>query len=132
MLFKTLLLAILIVLPSAANSHSTLASSSPTNGQIFDVPHTEIVMRFKSPAKLIKVDLTRQSDKQGKSLFGGLFGGGDGESVPLGTSFLLIIDKRQVVPLPALGDGSYSLSWRAMGEDGHLVKGHLTFKIKVR
>ena len=67
MIFKTLLLAILIVLPTAANSHSTLASSSPKNGQTFDVPPTEIVMQFKSPAKLIKVGLTRQSDKQGKA-----------------------------------------------------------------
>ena len=89
-------------------------------------------MQFISPTKLINVDLTRQSDKQGKSLFGGLFGGGDGETVPLGTSFLLIIDKRQVVPLPSLGDGSYLLSWRAMGGDGHLVKGQLTFNIKVK
>ena len=132
MIFKTLLLAILIVLPTAANSHSSLASSSPKNGQTFDVPPTEIVMHFKSPAKLIKAGLKRQSDKQGKSLFSGLFGGYDGEPVPLGTSFLLIIDKRQVAPLPALGDASYSFSWRAMGEDSHLVKGHLTFKIKVR
>ena len=132
MLFKKLLLAVFLIFPSASIAHSPLASSSPQDGETLNVPITKIVMHFESPAKLIKVGLTRQSDKQGKSLFSGLFGGDDGESVPLGTSFLLIIDKRQVVPLPALGDGSYSFSWRAMGEDGHLVKGHLTFKIKVR
>jgi hypothetical protein len=88
-------------------------------------------MEFKLPAKLIKVDLTKQSDKQEKSLLGGLFGGGDdSETVPLGTSFLMTTDKRQVIPLPYLKDGSYSLTWRAMGEDGHVVKGDLTFYIK--
>ena len=67
----------------------------------------------------------------GKNLLGRLFGGGDdGESVPLGTSFLMPINKRQVIPLPSLQDGSYSLTWRAMGEDGHVVKGELTFNIK--
>ena len=131
-MLKNLLLAILLVLPIAANAHSPLASSSPQNGETLDEPPTEIFMEFKLPAKLIKVDLTKQSDKQEKNLLGRLFGGGDdGESVPLGTSFLMTIDKRQVIPLPSpLQDGSYSLTWRAMGEDGHVVKGELTFNIK--
>ena len=130
-MLKNLLLAILLVLPIAANAHSPLASSSPQNGETLDEPPTEIFMEFKLPAKLIKVDLTKQSDKQGKNLLGRLFGGGDdGESVPLGTSFLMTINKRQVIPLPSLQDGSYSLTWRAMGKDGHVVKGELTFNIK--
>lgn len=129
-MLKNLLLAIFLVLPISANAHSPLASSSPQNGKTLDEPPTEIFMEFKLPAKLIKVDLTKQSDKQGKNLLGRLFGGDDGESVPLGTSFLMTIDKRQVIPLPSLKDGSYSLTWRAMGEDGHVVKGELTFNIK--
>ena len=130
-MFKNLLFAILLVLPIAANAHSPLASSSPQNGETLNVPPTVIFMEFKLPAKLIKVDLTKQSDKQEKSLLGGLFGGGDdGETVPLGTSFLMTTDKRQVIPLQYLKDGSYSLTWRALGEDGHVVKGHLTFYIK--
>ena len=129
-MLKNLLLAIFLVLPISANAHSPLASSSPQNGETLAEPPTEIFMEFKLPAKLIKVDLTKQSDKQGKNLLGRLFGGDDGESVPLGTSFLMTIDKRQVIPLPSLKDGSYSLTWRAMGEDGHVVKGELTFNIK--
>ena len=71
-MLKNLLLAILLVLPIAANAHSPLASSSPQNGETLDEPPTEIFMEFKLPAKLIKVDLTKQSDKQGKSLLGRL------------------------------------------------------------
>ena len=130
-MLKNLLLAILLVLPIAANAHSPPASSSPQNGETLDEPPTEIFMEFKLPAKLIKVDLTKQSDKQGKNLLSRLFGGGDdGESLPLGTSFLMTIDKRQIIPLPSLQNGSYSLTWRAMGEDGHVVKGDLTFNIR--
>ena len=129
-MLKNLLLAIFLVLPISANAHSPLASSSPQNGETLDEPPTEIFMAFKLPAKLIKVDLTKQSDKQGKSLLGGLFGGDDGESVPLGQSFLMTIDKRQVIPLPSLEEGRYSLAWRAMGEDGHVIKGDLTFNIQ--
>ena len=86
-------------------------------------------MVFKLPAKLIKVNLTKLADKQEKRLLGGLFGGGDGELVTLGTSFLMNIGVRQMIPLPSMAIGDYSLDWRAMGEDGHVIKGNLTFKI---
>ena len=86
-------------------------------------------MVFKLPAKLIKVNLTKSTIKQGESLLGELFGGGDGDLIPLGTSFLMNVGERHVIPLPSLASGAYSLDWRAMGEDGHVVKGDLTFKI---
>ena len=85
-MFKNLSLIILIVLPMTVDAHSSLVSSSPKNGETLGPPPTEIVMEFKSPVKLIKVGLTKSSDKQGKSLLGGLFGGDDGESMPLGTT----------------------------------------------
>lgn len=130
-MLKNLLLAILFIFPMAANAHSSLSSSSPKNGEILNVLPAEIIMEFKSPVKLVKVELTKSKDKRGKNFFlGGLFGDDDGGSLPLGTSFLMSIDKRQVIPLPPLEEGNYSLSWRAMGEDGHVIKGDLTFYVK--
>ena len=114
----------------AANAHSPLSSSSPKDGESLDVPPVQIVMEFKSPVKLIKVVLKKSRSKQANSFLGGLFGGDDGESVPLGKSFLMSIKNRQIVPLPSLGEGNYLLSWRAIGEDGHVIKGELTFKVE--
>ena len=128
-MFKNLLFAILLVLPMTANAHFPLVSSFPQNGETLDVPPTEIVMVFKSPAKLIKVNLTKSSDKPEKSPLGGLFGGDDGQSVSLGTSFLMNIGERHMIPLPSLESGAYSLAWRAIVENGHVIKGDLTFKI---
>ena len=73
----------------AASAHSPLSSSSPKDGETLDAPPVAIVMDFKSPAKLIKVELKKANNKQGNSFLGGLFGGDDGESVPLGESFLM-------------------------------------------
>ena len=128
-MFKNFLLTILIILPTAANAHSQLSSSFPENGEALDVPPVEIVMDFKSPAKLIKVELMKSKTNQGNSFLGGLFGGNNGKPVPLGESFLMAMNKRQIIPMPSLGDGDYLLSWRAMGEDGHVIKGELTFKV---
>ena len=94
-MFKNFLLTMLIILPMAANAHSPLSSSSPQDGETLDVPPVEIIMDFNSPAKLIKVELKKSKNKQGSSFLGGLFGGDDGESVPLGESFLLSMNKRQ-------------------------------------
>ena len=131
MLFKKLLLAVLIIFPLASFAHSPLVSSFPQDGETLNVPLTEIVLQFESPAKLIKVDLRKQTSKLERSLFGGIFSSNKGEAVPLGTDFLLNIVKRQLIPLRVLEDGSYSFSWRAMGEDGHVIKGNFTFYIKV-
>ena len=128
-MFRNFLLTILIILPMAANAHSPLSSSSPQDGETLDSPPSEIVMDFKSPAKLIKVEFKKSKSKQGNSFLGGLFGGDDGESVPLGESFLMSMNKRQIIPMPSLKEGDYALSWRAMGEDGHVIKGELTFKV---
>jgi methionine-rich copper-binding protein CopC len=128
-MFKNFLFAIFLILPMTANAHSPLASSSPQHGEMLDTPPTEIVMVFKSPAKLIKVNLTKSSGKQEKGLLGGLFSGGDGDLVTLGTSFLMNTDERHLIPLPSLESAVYSLAWRAIGEDGHVIKGNLTFEI---
>ena len=129
-MFKNFLLTMLIIIPMAANAHSPLSSSSPKDGETLDVPPIEITMDFKSPAKLIKVKLKKLKNKPGNSFLGGLFEGDDGETVPLGESFLMSMNKRQIIPMPSLGAGDYLLSWRAMGEDGHVIKGELTFNVK--
>ncbi len=131
MLFKKLLLAVFLTFPSASIAHSPLASSSPQDGETLNVPITKIVMHFESPAKLIKVDLRKQPSQLKRRLFDGIFGSNKGDIVSLGTDFLMTMDKRHLIPLKALKDGSYSLSWRAMGEDGHVIKGNFTFYIKV-
>ena len=128
-MLKNFLLTMLITIPIAANAHSPLSSSSPKDGETLDAPPIEIVMDFKSPAKLIKVELKKSNNKQGNSFLGELFGGDDGEPVQLGESFLMSVNKRQIIPMPSLGAGDYLLSWRAMGEDGHVIKGELTFKV---
>ena len=121
--------SILLLMPVTANSHSPLISSNPQDSEIFHEAPTEIVMVFKSAAKLIKVNLTKLSVEQSKSLLGGLFGTDSGEQVFLDTTFLMKIKVRHVIPLPQLRKGDYSLVWRAMGEDGHVIKGELNFKI---
>lgn len=129
MMFKNFLFTILVIVPMAANAHSPLSASIPKDKEILNVPPGEIVMDLKSPAKLIKVELMKVKNNKRNSFLSALFGGDDGEPLPLGESFLMSMKKRQIIPMPSLGRGDYSLSWRAMGEDGHVIKGELSFKV---
>ena len=128
-MFKNLFLALLLILPFTAIAHSPLASSFPKDGEKLDMAPPEILLVFKSPAKLIKVDMEKLSDKKRKSLLGKLFGSDDSEPVLLDTSFLLKLKERHVISLPSLEMGDYMVFWRALAEDGHVIKGEFTFTV---
>ena len=128
-MFKNLFSALLLILPLTALAHSRLDSSFPKDGERLDLAPPEIILVFKSPTKLIKVDMEKLSDKKRKSLLGKLFGSDDSESVLTDTSFLLKLGKRHVISLPSLEMGDYKVFWRALAEDGHVIKGEFTFTV---
>ena len=128
-MFKNLFLAVHLYLPMTANAHSPLASSSPRSGEKLNRPPAEITIVFKSPVKLIKVSLSALSEKRSKGPLGKVFGYHDGKPVVLDTSPLMKTRKHHFIPLPLLGSGKYLFAWRAMGGDGHVIKGELTFTI---
>ena len=39
-------------------------------------------------------------------------------------------DKNHSIPLPLLEPGIYHFRWRAMSEDGHIIKGKSNFKLQ--
>ena len=128
-MFKNLFLAVLLYLPMTANAHSPLDTSSPQSGETLNRPPAEITMFFKSSVKLIKVSLSALSEKRSKSPLGKVFGYHDSKPIALDTSPLMKIRKRHFISLPLLGSGKYLFAWRAMGRDGHVIKGELTFTI---
>ena len=86
-------------------------------------------MVFKSPAKLIKLELLKEKVGAKKSLLGGLFGNDGAELVPLPNAVLMETGQTHVIPLPKITGGDYQVKWRAMGEDGHVIKGDFGFTI---
>lgn len=86
-------------------------------------------MVFKSPAKLIKLELLKEQASEKKSLLGSLFGNDGGEAVPLPNAVLMETSETHVIPLPEITSGGYQVKWRAMGEDGHVIKGEFGFAV---
>ena len=120
-MFKTILkIIILTILPALAFGHSPLKSVAPSDKAILTEAPTEYKMIFKSPAKLIKFEILKQAEEKDK------------KPLPLKLNHKpsKLWYESHVVKLPKISTGSYEVRWRAMGEDGHVLKGTLNFEVK--
>ena len=126
---KVILILLCLLFPLSALAHSPLSNISPGDGAKIEDAPTEISMVFKSPAKLIKLELLKEQASAKKSLLGGLFGNDGGKVVPLPNAVLMEMSDTHVIPLPKITGGDYQVKWTAMGEDGHVIKGDFAFTV---
>ena len=120
-MLKTILkIFILIMLPTLALGHSPLKSVDPIDRAVLTESPTEYKMIFKLPAKLIKFEILKQAEEKDKKP----------SPLKLNHKPSKLWYESHVVKLPKISNGSYEVRWRAMGEDGHVLKGTLNFKVK--
>ena len=126
---KVILILLCLLFPLSALAHSPLGNVSPEDGAKFEDAPKEISMVFKSPAKLIKLELLKEQASAKKSLLGSLFANDGGEVVLLPKGVFMETSKTHVKPMPDIASGGYQVKWRAMGEDGHVIKGDFVFTV---
>jgi copper resistance protein C len=97
---------------SLAHAHATLKTSVPADGaNVATAPH-ELRLTFSE-----KVTLTLLSIQQN---------GKDKQDVgPLPKK----PESTFTLPLPALGTGGYTVEWRALADDAHVMTGHMAFGV---
>jgi methionine-rich copper-binding protein CopC len=129
---KIIAVFILLISPTMALSHSPLKLSNPMDGASLSKAPTEYKMLFKSPAKLIKFEIFKKGQNNNKkpSLLKGLFKKSDDKLIDINYEPSLVLSESHLIKLPKINFGSYEVRWRAVGEDGHVLKGILTFKVK--
>ena len=122
----------LVISPIIAFAHSPLEQANPIDGAVLTLPPTEYKILFKSPAKLIKFKIFQkgQNTKKKTSFLTNIFKKTDGKLLKLNHKPSLVLSKSHSITLPNIKYGSYEVHWRAMGKDGHVLKGILTFEIK--
>ena len=132
MLKKIILVFILFSLPTTVFPHSPLKLSNPMDGALLTEAPTEYTMLFKSPAKLIKFEIFQkvQNNNKKSSSLKALFKISDGKLIEINYNPSLGLSESHFIKLPKINFGSYEVRWRAMGEDGHVLKGILTFEVK--
>ena len=98
----------------AAQAHSPLIGLTPSDGAVLSAAPEAIEMRFRGAARLIRFQLVND---------------GDGAKIGLGESHLMVESDEHRIILPPLPAGDFTASWRALSEDGHVIKGGFSFSV---
>ena len=113
MLKKIFMAAVFAVLAATSGlAHAPKTGSLPEDKAVLSETPTSIDLSFASPMRLTKVTLA--GDGLEKKL--------DIAPKSFATTFSL--------PIEALTNGDYTVEWRGMSEDGHVMDGNFTFTIK--
>ena len=106
--------AIALMLSASAMAHSPLTAVTLEDGARLTASPAAIDMRFRDPSRLIRFALVGEAD---------------GAEIGLGDAHLMVKSADHTVILPALAAGRYTASWRAMSQDGHVIKGRFSFTV---
>ncbi len=102
----------LAALAAAAIAHAHLQKSSPADNSVIAAPPPSLVLNFSEAARLTALSIRKDSEPEQKLK-------------PLPTAAAQQIS----VPLPPLTPGGYSVAWRVLSDDGHVMSGTLHFKL---
>ena len=109
-----LLLALAVLVFSGSGwAHTPLKSSSPASKAVLKEAPKEIQLEFAAAVKLLTLKLSDANKK----------------SIDIGFSPSATESKQFSHPLPSLADGNYIVEWNALGNDGHKLRGLISFTI---
>ena len=102
----------LVAIGATANAHAHLQKSSPADDSVIATSPSNLVLNFSEAARLTALSIQKgEEPKQ--------------DLKPLPTTAA-----RQVsIPLPPLTPGTYSVNWRVVSDDGHVMGGALHFTL---
>jgi methionine-rich copper-binding protein CopC len=106
----TLLLGLL---PLSAAAHAHLLQATPANDSVLTQPPPEFRLQLNEPARLTALSVRKDNEPAQK--IGGL---------PTAAS------AQWVIPAPTLAPGSYTLSYRLLSDDGHIMSVSIRFRIR--
>ena len=103
--------SVLFVLAATAYAHAHLTAAVPAEGSAVTAPR-QVVLTFSEAARITSMTLQREGEEPHKL-------------TPLPAE----VSTRITVPLPKLSPGRYTLSWRVVSDDGHIMPGALHFTV---
>lgn len=103
----------LLAAPSLALAHSTAKSGTPRDGETLTTAPAVVRLVFDGPMRVTALTLT-----------------GPAGTVPLArTDAMKPVTTLVATPETEMGAGAWTLEWRGMGADGHVMQGTTRFTI---
>ncbi|MDF2791080.1 MAG: copC [Neobacillus sp.] len=102
-----------MIVPSVVSAHTSLSSSNPTEGQVVTENLEQITLKFATAIEeLSTMELVK-----------------DGNKIGLGE---IKVENKQLIGRISdpLVNGSYTIQWKIVGEDGHPINGEINFNVQ--
>ena len=106
------ILSLAALSPSLALAHAQLSSSVPADQAVLESPPRELALHFTEAVRLTAVTIA-----------------GVGEAPRRIDSLPAAAIKDFSLAAPSLSSGRYSVSWRALAADSHVMTGSFTFSV---
>lgn len=111
--FRWLLGAILVSVMASAQAHTHLKSATPAEGSTVQASPESIVLTFSEAARLTALTIQKDGDAEEKKIS------------PLPADAAASV----TVPAPKLAPGKYTVNWRVVSGDNHIMSGKLHFTV---
>ncbi|MBS0397684.1 MAG: copper resistance protein CopC [Proteobacteria bacterium] len=108
--------AMLAILAGVARAHTHIRMSSPADNAVLTAPPAELVLHFSEVTRLTSLSIRKDDEKDASNLG------------PLPKSAAQVLD----ILLAPVSPGKYTVSWRAVGDDSHVMSGTLHFSVLAR
>ena len=102
----------LLMFGVAASAHAHLQKSSPADNSVITASPPNLVLNFSEAARLTVLSIQKGSEPKQ-----------DLKPLPSAAA------QQVSVPLPQLTPGTYTVRWRAVSDDGHVMPGTLHFTL---
>lgn len=113
------LLALLLSTAAPASAHAALIRTDPADGSVVQTAPQQVVLTF-SEGVLLSADSLRVLDPQGKDV---------AADAPQHASGRNSGSTATVSLRPGLGNGTYTVAWKAVSQDSHPVAGAFTYSV---
>ncbi|WP_031556124.1 copper resistance CopC family protein [Parvularcula oceani] len=108
-----LLASMILSATSSAWAHTTIIKSNIEDGSSISTPPETFDFGFSAP--VILIELSVQGQKSGEA---------EVDFAPSTTRA-----ESYTIPLPELANDDYTITWRAMAKDGHVMSGTIDFTV---
>jgi methionine-rich copper-binding protein CopC len=116
---RSLLGALLLLFPAVAHAHAVLVKSSPARRAVLSTPPGKVELTFNERLEPAYSTVSVWSAANARVDDGKILVGPDDP-------------RRLTVGVPSLGGGRYTVKFRVLSVDGHVVEGTFPFEIRPR
>lgn len=107
-------LVLAVAFTGIAQAHTHLEMAMPADNAVLADPPANLMLHFSAATRLTALSLQKEGEKEAKSV----------GPLPKEAS------KAITVPLEPLSPGKYTVNWRVVGNDNHVMNGALHFTVQ--